>query len=147
MIAAAVLGFDAVKPDEASATIVRDPTATCAERPASAAAPTAVQGGHPERSLYGVDAAPPERDLAHVLGDGYVVVRYRRNVTRDQERALEEWSGGQVGLIVAPASARAAPVVEARSAKLRFTCDGINVERLAAFQERWLRERRADATR
>lgn len=143
--AAATLGFSAAKPDTIAAA-GRDPNATCGEQPRASTAPVAGTSGHPERLFYRPGEAPPERNLAHVLGDGYVVVRYRASIPGDARDALAQWSAREPGVVVVPTERADAPVVEATSSASRFACNGVNVDELSAFRERWTAARRRAST-
>ena len=142
---AAALGFSAAKPDTIAAA-GRDPNATCAEQPRPAAAPTTGAGGHPERFFYSPGQAPPERNLAHVQRDGYVVVRYRTDLPGDAQEALAQWSAREPGVVVVPVERANAPLVEATSSASLFACNGVNVDKLGAFRQRWTAARQKAST-
>jgi hydrogenase/urease accessory protein HupE len=137
LIGAGVLSFVAAQPSDAPAPAEAE-TARCVE---SAEAPPSgtVFGGHPERAFYGPDEEAAEGDLGHVLGDGYIVVRYRADSAGEQVDALEEWvAAGPFGVVAAPEGAAGAPALEARTRERVLRCESVDLEALSAFRDGWL---------
>src|SRR5829696_2686303 len=69
LVAAAVISFPAGEAE----TVARG--SACVERQVQP--PQSLAGGHPPKRFYGPSESAPAQDLAHVVGDGIVVVRYR----------------------------------------------------------------------
>lgn len=146
LLAGATLGFAAAKPSEGRdlSSIGRGVVAgSCIEQ--AHARPRSLGGGHPERSFYEPGEAPPERDLEHVVADGFIVVRYRPSLGDDQQGALAEWSRAG-GAVVVPARTASAPALQAATRERTLTCSVLTLDRLDSFRERWLEQRRREST-
>jgi hypothetical protein len=92
LVAAAVISFptDVTDTDAEPERVTAGGKATaCAE--IASQPPLSPGGGHPAKTFYGPDETAPEEDLGHVLGDGYIIVRYRRDLAAKDAEALEAW--------------------------------------------------------
>jgi len=146
LLAGATLGFAAAKPSDTpdvSSVGRRVVAAGCVEQ-AQARSPSPA-GGHPERSFYEPGEGPPEGDLAHVLGDGLIVVRYREGLGERERAALAEWSRTG-GAVVAPAGSFLSWAFEAATTKRTLRCTLLDLDTLDDFRARWLEERRRDSS-
>ena len=126
VIATAVITFPSGKPE----TIARG--SSCTERPAQP--PESLAGGHPPKRFYGPSEAAPARDLAHVVGDGIVVVRYRPDLhAREIEELRRFVTSGSRYVIAAPDRRQRAPV-RAIAATRSLTCTKVDRAGLAGFR-------------
>ena len=119
-IAAVVLSFPGEEEEEPQAKTPAQETAACEQtetRP-----PTSFAGGHPAKAFYGPAEAAPEVDLEHVVGDGYVIVRYRPDVSEADQRNLAKRVGENDQVIAAAAPDQEAQVT-ATTAYRVLTCE------------------------
>ena len=96
-------------------------------------------GGHPAKRFYEPRETAPERDLAHVIGDGYVIVRYRADLAQRQLERLRTWLTNKPDkyAIVVPDREQSVPVRAVTSEKA-LTCNRVDVASVANFHDRWL---------
>src|SRR5918999_1275157 len=95
MIAAGIMSFPAEPGKE---TLAGGCTSAQSDPP-----PFRPGAAHPAKPFYGPDEDPPEADISHVVGDGYVIVRYRPDLSPGQTDELRRWAtDGTQGVIVAP---------------------------------------------
>jgi Protein of unknown function (DUF3105) len=114
--------------------------ATCRERTYSVENPT--RWFHPTDNFYppGTDA-PTRADLDHLANkDGAVVVTYRQHASNAARDALRRWAATGIGVVVAPASSKHAPPLEAYTSDRRLTCDGVDLDQLTTFTDRHFSE-------
>ena len=102
--------------------------------------PPAIGGGHPSKKFF----APGEQyegiDLIHVLGDGYVVVRYREGIPARDQRALERWvEAARSPVVGAPDPDQRRPVV-AWAATRKLTCSSLDLRDLERFRTGWVED-------
>ena len=104
----------------------------------------AAGGAHPAKAFYEPREAAPEQDLAHVIGDGYVIVRYRADVPKRELRRLSRWimgapgEGGVVGVVAV--AAQQAEAVRATTASRTIACRDFDVAAVRAFSDAWFAE-------
>ncbi len=137
LIAAAVLSFPGS--EQRSQTELLSEASGCTER-AAEPPPFSPGAGHPAKPFYGPDEAVPEQDLSHVIGDGYIVVRYSSALGSEQVRKLSRWLDSAGGLAVVAPHDRAEPELEATTATTTLICERLDTDVLAAFNERWKAE-------
>src|SRR5215213_1595150 len=130
LVAAAVISFPAGEPE----TVARG--SACIERQAQP--PQSLAGGHPRKRFYGPSETPPAQDLAHVVGDGIVVVRYRPDLPKQHLLALRRFvTTGSRYVLAAPDRAQKVPV-RAVTATRELTCTRVDRAGLASFRDDWL---------
>ena len=130
LVAAAVISFPAGEPE----TVARG--SSCTERQAQP--PQSLAGGHPRKRFYGPSERAPAQDLAHVVGDGIVVVRYRPNLPKHQIEALRRFATtASRYVIAAPDRAQRLPV-RAIAGTRELTCTRVDRGGLASFRDDWL---------
>jgi hydrogenase/urease accessory protein HupE len=122
---------------EANPAVAEAEAAGTCEEERGLTPPDGFAGGHPAKFFYGPDEQAPEEDLAHVIGDGYVIVRYREDAPEAEITALRAWVGEGRNIVAAPASG---PVeaATATTAYRRLSCSEMDVEAIKAFGEQWL---------
>jgi hypothetical protein len=110
--------------------------ATCRERPYSLQDPT--RWFHPTENFYPPGRNVPTRaDLDHLASkDGAVIVTYREDASPAARDALQRWAATGIGVVVAPATSRRAPPLEAYTAHRRLRCDGVDLDQLTSFTDR-----------
>lgn len=97
-------------------------------------------GSHPSASFFGPEAAAPEQDLAHVRGDGYVVVRSRPDLPAAQLTELRAWvEGDSPGVFGAPDPEQEEAVV-AQTARRLLSCESYDLAALREFAGSWRAE-------
>jgi hypothetical protein len=139
LLAAATLGLLAVRPDESDDTTVAAAEADpqCFE---SQQTPVfdgeASFGGHPQ-PFHDVDNPANPSDLAHVVGDGYVIVQYKPTLSEDDRSALEQWAYQSRGVVVTPITTPMNAAISAQTARLNFSCGRLDLDRLSDFHTRW----------
>lgn len=148
VLAAAVLGLSAARPGDDGSTTAAPPAAADAEADADAAAECfesqqtprfdgeAGFGGHP-RAFHEPDDPANPSDLAHVVGDGYVIVQYNRTLNEDDRAALEQWSYRAQGVVVTPTQTPMNAAITAQTARTNFSCDSVDIDALSDFHSRW----------
>ncbi|MTD45437.1 hypothetical protein GKE82_14355 [Conexibacter sp. W3-3-2] len=104
-------------------------------------------GGHPEQKFFGATETVPEDDLAHVRGDGWVIVRYGPRTTATQLAALRRWiEGSDRAVAAAPDPAQQAALV-ATTARRKATCVEHDLPAIQRFSAAWLADLRAGRIR
>lgn len=141
LIAAAALGFAAARPDDRDEIAAADTMAVAETRCVeSQQAPNfegeASFGGHPKVFHEIGDPANPS-DLAHVVGDGYVIVQYQPALTDDERSSLQQWANQSPGVVVTPMIAPMNAAISAQTAQLNFTCQRLDLDALGDFHNRW----------
>jgi hydrogenase/urease accessory protein HupE len=146
-VAAVVLAVSAVRsenPATSGLTAADAAVATRAdcEQTQTNPATSAVGGAHPPKAFFGPNETAPERDFAHIIGDGYVVIRYRADIPTQERKQLSGWieggkgEGGVVG-VVAAADAEMSEAVRATTARRALSCKAFDLRALQAFSHRW----------
>ena len=141
LIAAAALGFSAARSDsnatEATTAEAKATDTGCVE---SQQTPLfegdAAFGSHPQ-PFHDVDNPANPSDLAHVVGDGYVIVQYRTDLTEEERVSLEEWATTSRGVVVTPIQTPMNVAISAQTARLNFSCDRLDLQELSGFLGRW----------
>jgi hydrogenase/urease accessory protein HupE len=137
IIAAMLLTFSGGEED----TTVAEPPAvakaatTCAVEKIEP--PTSFAGGHPAKPWFGPGEESPAVDFEHVMGDGYVVVRYSPQITpaqADELRAMVETSDAK--MVGGEDPEQADPLV-AVAAYRKLTCSEFRADALEEFNATW----------
>jgi len=146
LLAGATLGFAAANPSNADdvSSVGRGVVAGGCVEQAQASSPSP-GGEQPERSFYEPGEAPSEGDLGHVLGDGFIVVRYRESLGKRGRAAMAEWSRTG-GAVVAPARSFLSSAFEAVTTKRTLSCRLLDLDTLDDFRASWFAERRSGST-
>jgi hydrogenase/urease accessory protein HupE len=147
LIAAAALSFSAVRSDDDTTAAGTTTQATTTEVEAADAGCVESQqtpffegdasfGGHPQ-PFHDLDNPANPSDLAHVVGDGYVIVQYRTDLSEEERASLEEWANQSRGVVVTPTQTPINAAVSAQTARLNFSCDRLDLDELSGFIGRW----------
>ena len=139
--AAVILGPEAVRPADSPAAT--GPPVECTTGPPGLFFDdTSGGGGHPTRAFYKPEGAtPPDGDLAHVMNDGYMIIRYASTLSPEKLASLAAWADGAPrGIVVVPSpSARTYPIY-AMTRGRSFACKGIDLEQLFEFRDGWFQD-------
>jgi len=136
--AAGILGLQAAKPErETAQPTVPAPleSNSCVESDSNE--PRSLVGGHPDRAFYGPGEAPDRESLLHVLGDGYLVVLYRRNITERQQRLLAGWAEANTGVIAAPGLVEMPDEIHAINSSRILKCLRFDLGAVDRFRADW----------
>ena len=145
-LAAVVLALSAAAPESGPLRAQAGDTQTiqirsCTRSESATTTTPAAGGAHPAKAFYEPREAAPEQDLAHVIGDGYVIVRYRADVPGRQLRRLSRWimgapgEGGVVGVVAV--AARQTEAVRATTASRNIACRDFDLAAVRAFSDEW----------
>jgi hypothetical protein len=130
LVAAAVLSFPA---EDDSTSVAKG----CSEVDTEVE-PVVPGADHPAKSFYAPTEQAPEADLAHVVGDGYFIVRYRPDLAPDQVQAIQALvTGGGQGVVAAP-DPDLTEAVRAIQAERTLTCESVDGQVLREFRDEWL---------
>jgi hydrogenase/urease accessory protein HupE len=115
---------------------------TCTERAKFTGDPGT--GGHPKKRFYGPDERAAEDELAHVVGHGYVIVRYRPDLAPPESRQLERWieTSPKRAAVAAP-DPQQRELLRAVTLFRELRCSKANLRDLTTFRDRWISDLRA----
>ena len=102
-------------------------------------APLVLQGGHPTRSFVAPGEAYSADDFGHVVGDGYVAVRYPSSLPRADQDALRLLVIENPGVVAGPADTPGG-LTEATTQDRVLTCEAFDADVLQRFADTWMRE-------
>ena len=136
LVAAAVISFPADDSSDSERVAAGGADSSCTETTAEFT--PLPGGGHPERIFFAPGEAAPEEDLAHVLGDGYVIVRYRADLAPKHTRALQNWAEqtDPPYVIAAPANGQG-PAIRALTYEQELRCAKPDMAGLTQFRDTW----------
>lgn len=104
---------------------------------------TTLEAKHPQLEFYAPDHAPDENDLNHVMGDGYLIVRYRPTLTNAWVQRLRDWfADGPRGVIVAPGPADQDAITDAQTRDRALACTTLDLAQLTRFRDAWFADLR-----
>lgn len=101
--------------------------------------PPFIGGGHPDKLFFGPDETAPVADLTHVIGDGFVIVRYRPDLPAaaiDRLEAFVTEPASSEYVVGAPDPEQAEPV-RAVVAQRTLTCTEVDMAGLQTFRDEW----------
>lgn len=102
------------------------------------------RGGHPAKDFFEPTETLPEDDFGHVVGDGYVVVRYPATLPTDQLTELRDYVTGQDGTrVVAGAVPGQTETLKATHAYQTITCAEFDLPALRTFTKNWFADPRS----
>jgi hypothetical protein len=101
-------------------------------------------GEHPPKNFYRPGEDVPGTDLAHVVGDGYVIVFYKAGLGVAKRERLSRWvNGGERAVIAAPDPNQSEPL-KAVTAQRELSCSRFALDGVAEFSEQWFADLRAE---
>jgi hypothetical protein len=136
VVAAAVLSFPGGDEEEDAPQAKTPVQQTAACQQGETQPPTTFAGGHPAKRFYGPEEEAPVDDLEHVLGDGYVIVRYRPDLPEQDREDLAEWIAANEQ-IAGAADPDQDEAVTATTAYRELTCGRFDMRALTEFTETW----------
>ena len=139
LVAAAVISFPADDSSDSERVTAGGQGTSCTE---TTAQPTPLPGGgHPEKIFFAPGELVPEEDLAHVLGDGYVIVRYRADLPPKRTRALQNWAEqtDPPYVIAAPANRQRLAILAATYER-ELRCTKPDMAGLTRFRNTWFEQ-------
>jgi hydrogenase/urease accessory protein HupE len=134
LIAAVVLGISGAGGEEDAYA------AGCSERSATPPSGEVLGGDHPAKRFYGPGEKIPGTDFAHVVGDGYVVVTYRRDLRDGAVASLRRWITSERVAVVAGPLDDQAEAIRAVTARRALRCRQLDLDSLATFRDDWFDE-------
>ncbi|MFG2169739.1 DUF3105 domain-containing protein [Micromonospora chersina] len=141
IIAASILaltsGGEALRPVQAEAAVgacsVRDRTETF---PAG--------GGHPAKDFFEPGETVPATAFVHVIGDGYLIVNYRPDLTADQLAQVRAFvTDPPPGRVVGGPAPGQTEAVKAVHAYNTAVCDSVDIEAVRQFTRDWFADPRS----
>lgn len=145
LVAAVVLAFPEGEDETGAQPAVGGAASACTVTTTQPPASTA--GGHPPKLWYGPGERVPAVDFAHVLGDGYVVVRYAPTIAdadADRLRVMVEDPAAQ--MLAGEDQAQSAALVAA-TAHRKLTCPRFDADALQEFNSTWRADVQAGTVR
>jgi len=101
-------------------------------------------GGHPSKTFFGPEEQAPTADMAHVIYDGYVIVRYRDDLGPGDVDKLEAWMDENANLaVIAAPHGTQKEAVHAATRERKLVCRQVTVEALSQFRDSWFDKLRA----
>lgn len=97
-------------------------------------------GGHPDRAFYRPGDNVPVDDLNHVVGDGYLVVRYANDLPAGRRAELSRWLESAGPLVVGAPAPDIDGALVAQHARRTMTCDALDTSALTEFKDSWFAE-------
>lgn len=98
-------------------------------------------GGHPDKRWYAPTDQAPEQDLGHVIGDGYVIARYRKDLPATQiqqlRKKLDELGSSNIG---APAPDGQDEALVVTTARRVLRCSTPDLAVLQEFSTAWMND-------
>jgi hypothetical protein len=141
LIAAAALSFSGASEEESNAVSApAQATASCMESETNL--PGTLAGGHPAKRFYGPEEEAPKTDLEHVIGDGYVVVRYRPDLPAGDRQAIADWVE-QTEQGIAAAHPEQEEALTATAAYRKIACPRFDMRALTVFGDKWFADVKA----
>jgi hypothetical protein len=99
-----------------------------------------LDASHPEQTFYLPEDDVDADDLNHVIGDGFLIVRYDEGLGDDEIEELREFSeSGPPFQVVAPSADQEEPIVAVTS-KQTLRCTEFDLGSLESFAEFWAAE-------
>jgi HupE / UreJ protein/Protein of unknown function (DUF3105) len=136
LVAAVVLGISGAGGEEDAYA------AGCSERPAAPPSAEGLAGDHPGKRFYGPGEEIPGTDFAHVVGDGYVVITYRRDLRDGAVASLRRWIMSERIAVVAGPLDGQGEAIRAVTAKRELRCRQLDLDSLVTFRDDWFDELR-----
>jgi hydrogenase/urease accessory protein HupE len=131
LVAAAVLSLDGLSEEDPVLA-----SRACTQEDGLEPPPT-VGGGHPSKKFFDPGEKYEGIDLVHVMGDGYVVVRYRRDIPARDRRALAQWVEEAPSAVVGAPDPDQRAAIVAWTATRKLTCSSLARRDLERFREDW----------
>ncbi|MGQ0844617.1 MAG: HupE/UreJ family protein [Sporichthyaceae bacterium] len=102
-------------------------------------APLVFEGGHPNQPFFAPEETFSEQDFGHVVGDGFVVIRYRQSLTAGDWHPIRDYVAKTQGVVAGPV-ADLANAVEITTQSRTLRCAGVDPATVEKFGNLWLSE-------
>lgn len=139
LVAAAIISFPPKDSSDSERVTAGGQETSCTE---TTSQPTPLPGGgHPAKVFFSANERPPEEDLAHVVGDGYVIVRYRADLQPKHTQALQSWAEqtDPPYVVAAPANGQS-PAIRAITYEKELRCAKPDMAGLTQFRDTWFEQ-------
>lgn len=106
--------------------------------------PITGDGAHPDQKFYRPEETTPETNFAHVIGDGYIVVRYSPPLPAEQIAELQTLitRAADNRLVAGPSPNQTEPL-KAINAYDTLTCATFDLPALTEFKQTWFADPRS----
>jgi hydrogenase/urease accessory protein HupE len=119
--------------DEGETTAI----ASGCEESAPASLPFNPAASHPERTFYEPGDPVDEDNLNHVVGDGFLIVRYSDDLSAKQVGELRRWHEAAPEFVVAAPDADQEEAIRTLTRDGTLTCGELDVDALAEYSDSW----------
>lgn len=106
---------------------------------AAASVPFDPAASHPERTFYGPKDPVDEANLDHVMGDGFLIVRYDDGLSPSQLAELEQWHRAASEFVVVAPDPAQDEAVRALTRDATLVCGGLDIGALTEYSDSWFR--------
>ncbi|MGQ0631555.1 MAG: HupE/UreJ family protein [Sporichthyaceae bacterium] len=113
-------------------------TGTCTV--AKATAPVVLDGKHPPKNFFAPGESWNEVDFGHVVGDGFVVIRYRETLNGTDQALIRNFVSQTQG-VLAGAVPDQVNALEVTVERRTLSCLAFDAQTAEAFSALWMRER------
>jgi hydrogenase/urease accessory protein HupE len=127
-----------LNPEEDAAAPVQAAQARAACTESDIAPPAPSPENHGDKTFYGPDETVSIEGLSHVIGHGYVIVRYRPDIPQTHLDRLRQLATQRSRYaIVSPDPSLSQPI-EVITARRSLACDRADIDAVVSFHDRWL---------
>lgn len=137
LVAAGVLGL-AARGGDAYAELAADGPGNCTVQKAQA--PLVLQGGHPARNFFAPGESYADQDFGHVVGDNYLVIRYRAELPAADRDAIRTFVASSQGVVAGPVAGQDVAVLLTTQPRV-LSCATFDLATLRQFAGLWFAER------
>lgn len=123
------------------ATAVASPTESCTVSKRTVGF-TLGGGGHPSKDFYDPQDTLPDKDFAHVIGDGYVILLYQPSLPAAEVSALRAYVTQPHKIVGGPKFDQDVPL-RALNAFDMLTCTRFDLDAVKTFATTWLNDPRS----
>lgn len=100
-------------------------------------------GNHPPKDFYEPNETAPEADFGHVVGDGYLIVRYSGLSESEVGQLRAFVTGPDGGRVVGGLKPGQTEPIKAINAYETMTCDKLDIASLKKFTDKWFADPRS----
>lgn len=133
LVAAAIFSVLALRPE--GSTSAEAAAARCVEQPFAPDIRRASRGGHTKKSFYAPGEQVPTADIQHSTNDGFVVITYDPQLTREQQTELRNWVENERGTLAV--AGKPGSALQATTLRKIIVCQEYSLEALDEFRTTW----------
>jgi hypothetical protein len=101
-------------------------------------------GGHPVKDFFEPDETVPATSFGHVIGDGYIIVTYRPDLTAEQLATVRAFvTDPAAGRVVGGPAPSQTTAVKAVHAYNTAACDTVDIDAVRQFTRDWFADPRS----